>query len=144
MCAFHAQVFIWCAFLRVSVCGLVLCCVCYESRAAPNKPFGNNIGLLLGIPCFPFLGTSCPSCNMITVTTIAVTVATEQVNKEEEEDEEDQRGGRREAELREKTGKARTVKFRAVGKEDRATGGVMYEGDIVTNKLFHIKPIFIP
>lgn len=30
--------------------------------------------------------------------------------------------GRREAELRENTGKARTVKFRAVGKEDRATG----------------------
>lgn len=73
---------------------MVLCCVCYESRAAPNKPFGNNSGLLLGIPCFPFLGTSCPSCNMITVTTIAVTVATElQVNKEEEEEEEDQQWG---------------------------------------------------
>lgn len=34
---------------------------------------------------FPLLGTGCPSCNMITVTTVAITVATElQVNKGEE------------------------------------------------------------
>lgn len=57
-------------------------------REGEREPFGNNGGLLLGIPCFPFLGTGCPTCNMITVTTAAITVATEpQVNKEEGEEE---------------------------------------------------------
>lgn len=53
-------------------------CVCLTER----EPFGNNSSVSLGIPCFPPLGTGCPSCNTITVTTVAITVTTEpQVNK---------------------------------------------------------------
>lgn len=69
----------------MSVCLCVRVCVCYGRRVALKEPFGNNSGSLLGIPCFPFLRTSCPRCNMITVTTVAITVATGlQVNKGEE------------------------------------------------------------
>lgn len=67
-----------CMFLCVSVMG--------AEQHRERQPFGNNGCLLLGIPCFLFLRTGCPSCNTITVTTTSITVATElQVNKREEE-----------------------------------------------------------
>lgn len=80
----HVQVCIWCPFPSVSVCSCVVGVEWHWGRE--REPFGNNSGILLGIPCFPVLGTGCPSCNMITVTTAAITVATElQVNKGTEE-----------------------------------------------------------
>lgn len=80
-----------CVHYRASMCMCVrgvlfLYGLVCESEVALREPFGNNSGLLLGIPCFPFLGTSCSRCNMITVTTAAIAVATDlQVNKGEEE-----------------------------------------------------------
>lgn len=69
----------------VSVCVSVMGTWAIHTESEWRGPFGNNGGLLSGVPCFPFLGTGCPSCNMITVTTVAIAVATQlQVNKMEE------------------------------------------------------------
>lgn len=77
-----------CTYLHLSCAGVYLVslswCMCVVlcvwahcgNRVALREPFGNNSSLLLGIPCFLFLRTSCPSCNTITVTTAAIAIAT--------------------------------------------------------------------
>lgn len=82
LCPLLLECVLMCAFMYKCV-SAVFFPVCHGSGLAlVRKPFGNNSALIIGNPLF--LGTGCPSFNMITVTTVAISVDTElQVNKGE-------------------------------------------------------------
>ena len=77
LCAFSIS----CGFVCVSVMGTWRM---HTAEGEMRGPFGNNGGLLLGVPCLLLiLRTGCPSCNMITVTTIALVTLLQVNNKKE-------------------------------------------------------------